>query len=166
MSALWTIDAMAAAMRAEKSGALPADVPGLSIDSRSIGKGEAFFAIKGDNRDGHDFVEAALKAGAGRGGGRARQASAICRRRAAAVVADVLEALRDLGRAARARSHAKVIAVTGSVGKTGTKEALRLALAPTAKPMPRPPPTTIIGACRCRWPAVRRARNTRCSKSA
>ena len=44
------------------------------------------------------------------------------------IVADVLEALRDLGRAARARSQAKVIAVTGSVGKTGTKEALRLAL--------------------------------------
>ena len=56
---------MATAMRAEKSGALPADVTGISIDSRSIGKGEAFFAIKGDNRDGHDFVEAALKAGAG-----------------------------------------------------------------------------------------------------
>ena len=65
MSALWTLSDMAAATHAEKSGALPADVSGLSIDTRSINKGDAFFAIKGDNRDGHDFVEAALKAGAG-----------------------------------------------------------------------------------------------------
>ncbi|HZL41187.1 MAG TPA: UDP-N-acetylmuramoylalanyl-D-glutamyl-2,6-diaminopimelate--D-alanyl-D-alanine ligase [Pseudolabrys sp.] len=130
MSALWTIDAMAAAMHAEKSGALPQDVPGLSIDTRTIGKGDAFFAIKGDARDGHDFVEAALKAGAGvavvaRGKYQKFSADAPL-----LIVTDVLEALRDLGRAARARSDAKVIAVTGSVGKTGTKEALRLALSP------------------------------------
>jgi UDP-N-acetylmuramoyl-tripeptide--D-alanyl-D-alanine ligase len=128
MTALWTLDAMAAAMRAEKSGALPADVPGLSIDSRSIRRGEAFFAIKGDNRDGHDFIEAALKSGAGLAvvaRDRRRQYPADA---PLLVVDDVLEALRDLARAARARSHAKVIAVTGSVGKTSTKEALRLAL--------------------------------------
>ena len=129
MSALWTLDAMAAAMRADRSGALPADVPGLSIDSRHMTKGEAFFAITGDNRDGHDFVEAALKAGAG--------LAVIARARRAQFAADapllavddVLEALRDLARAARARSPAKIVAVTGSVGKTSTKEALRLALA-------------------------------------
>ena len=129
MSALWTIDAMAAAMRADKSGALPADVPGLSIDSRNMTKGEAFFAITGDSRDGHDFVEAALKAGAG--------VAVVARAKRAQFAADapllavddVLEALRDLARAARARSLAKIVAVTGSVGKTSTKEALRLALA-------------------------------------
>jgi UDP-N-acetylmuramoyl-tripeptide--D-alanyl-D-alanine ligase len=127
MSALWTIDAMAAAMRAEKSGSLPADVPGLSIDTRSIGKGEAFFAIKGDNRDGHEFVDAALKAGAG--------LAVVARSQASRfpdapllIVDDVLDALRGLARAARARMQAKVIAVTGSVGKTSTKEALKLAL--------------------------------------
>ena len=65
MSALWTVEAMTAAMQAEKSGTLPTDVAGLSIDSRTLGKGDAFLAITGDNRDGHDFVEAALKAGAG-----------------------------------------------------------------------------------------------------
>ncbi|HEX3440796.1 MAG TPA: Mur ligase domain-containing protein, partial [Pseudolabrys sp.] len=65
MIPLWTIDAMAAAMRADKSGALPPDTNGISIDSRSLGRGDAFFAITGDNRDGHDFVENALKAGAG-----------------------------------------------------------------------------------------------------
>jgi UDP-N-acetylmuramoyl-tripeptide--D-alanyl-D-alanine ligase len=127
MTALWTVEAMAAAMRAEKQGVLPAEVTGISIDSRSIARGEAFFAITGDSRDGHDFVSAALKAGAG--------IAVVARAQAGRfgdapllVVDDVLEALRDLARAARARSKAKVIAVTGSVGKTGTKEALRLAL--------------------------------------
>jgi UDP-N-acetylmuramoyl-tripeptide--D-alanyl-D-alanine ligase len=129
MSALWTVDAMAAAMRAEKSGSLPADIPGLSIDTRGIGKGEAFFAIKGDNRDGHEFVEAALKSGAG--------FAVVARTQTARfpgapllLVDDVLDGLRALARAARTRTQAKVIAVTGSVGKTGTKEALRLALSP------------------------------------
>ena len=64
MSALWTIDAMAAAMRAERVGSLPAEVSGVSIDSRTAGKGDAFFAIQGESRDGHEFVDSALKAGA------------------------------------------------------------------------------------------------------
>jgi UDP-N-acetylmuramoyl-tripeptide--D-alanyl-D-alanine ligase len=128
MSALWTIDDMAAAMRAGKSGALPVGVSGLSIDSRSLAKGEAFFAIKGDNRDGHDFVEAALKSGAGLAVVARDQRGHFAADAPLLIVTDVLEALRDLARAARARSHAKVIAVTGSVGKTSTKEALRLAL--------------------------------------
>src|SRR5262249_41520030 len=88
---------------------------------------DAFFAIQGDNRDGHDFVDAALKAGAGL----AVVAKAQCQRFAGApllVVDDALDGLRALARAARARLHGKVIAVTGSVGKTTTKEALRLAL--------------------------------------
>lgn len=127
MTALWTIDAMAAAMRAERAGALPADVNGISIDSRTSGKGDAFFAIKGENRDGHDFVDSALKGGAGLAvvarDQRDRFAGAPL-----LVVPDVLEALRNLARAARARTEARVVAVTGSVGKTGTKEALRLAL--------------------------------------
>ena len=62
---LWTLDAMAQAMRAERTGALPVSVNGISIDSRSVGARDAFFAIKGDNRDGHEFVTAALKGGAG-----------------------------------------------------------------------------------------------------
>jgi UDP-N-acetylmuramoyl-tripeptide--D-alanyl-D-alanine ligase len=127
MSRLWALDAMTAAMQAEGAGALPADVNGISIDSRTLVKGDAFFAIKGENRDGHDFVEGALKAGAG---------LAVLEREQRdrfpgaplLIVPDVLEALRDLARAARARLSAKVIAVTGSVGKTSTKEALRLAL--------------------------------------
>ncbi len=128
MTALWTVDDMARAMAAEKSGALPADVPGLSIDSRTLGKGDAFFAITGDNRDGHGFVEAALKSGAGAAVVARAKYGQFAADAPLLIVADVLEALRDLARAARARARAKIIAVTGSVGKTGTKEALRLAL--------------------------------------
>src|SRR5262249_57019015 len=62
--ALWTLDEMASAMAAERQGALPTSVSGLSIDSRSIAPGEAFFAIRGDHRDGHEFVTAALSANA------------------------------------------------------------------------------------------------------
>jgi UDP-N-acetylmuramoyl-tripeptide--D-alanyl-D-alanine ligase len=130
MTALWTIDDMVAAVGAEKSGALPAHVSGLSIDTRTIAKGEAFFAIKGDNRDGHDFVEAALRAGAGVAVIARDQRRQFAAGAPLLIVTDVLAALRDLSRAARARSDAKVIAVTGSVGKTGTKEALKLALSP------------------------------------
>ena len=130
MSALWTVDEMARAMGAEKTGALPAEIGGVSIDTRSIAKGEAFFAIKGDNRDGHGFVEAALKAGAGVAVIARDQRARFAADGPLLIVTDVLEALRDLARAARTRSEAQVIAVTGSVGKTGTKEALKLALSP------------------------------------
>jgi len=126
---LWTVAAMAQAMRAERVGMLPQSVPGLSIDTRTIAPGEAFFAIKGEARDGHDFVPAALKAGAGLAVVAADQRAAMPKDAPLLVVPDVLDALRDLARAARARSHAKVIGVTGSVGKTSTKEALRSALA-------------------------------------
>ncbi len=127
MSALWTLDAMAEAMRADRSGALPDHVSGISIDSRTLAKGDAFFAVHGENRDGHEFVDGALKAGAGLAvvarSQRGQFADAPL-----LIVPDVLDALRNLAHVARERLHAKVIAVTGSVGKTGTKEALRLAL--------------------------------------
>ena len=61
---LWTAQAIVEATGAERAGALPDAITGISIDSRSIKTGEAFFAIKGDTLDGHDFVAAALKAGA------------------------------------------------------------------------------------------------------
>jgi UDP-N-acetylmuramoyl-tripeptide--D-alanyl-D-alanine ligase len=127
MTILWTIEDMAKAMRADKAGVLPADISGLSIDSRSIGKGEAFFALT-DTRDGHDFVEAALKAGAGVAVIKRDQRGRFPADAPLLMVDDVLEGLCDLARASRARIAGQVIAVTGSVGKTGTKEALRLAL--------------------------------------
>ncbi|MFY9829261.1 MAG: UDP-N-acetylmuramoylalanyl-D-glutamyl-2,6-diaminopimelate--D-alanyl-D-alanine ligase [Rhodoplanes sp.] len=125
---LWTVDQMADAMRAERANAPPTSVIGISIDSRTIAPGEAFFAIAGDRHDGHDFVTAALDKGAGLAVVAAEKRAALPANAPLLVVADVLEALRDLARAARARSNAKIAAITGSVGKTSTKEALRLAL--------------------------------------
>ena len=126
---LWTLEAMAAAMQAEPAGRLAPAVPGLSIDTRTIKPGEAFFAITGENRDGHDFVEAALKAGAGLAVVARDKAAAMPKGAPLLLVDDVLAALNDLAKAARARSGARIVAVTGSVGKTSTKEALRLVLA-------------------------------------
>src|SRR5437588_529929 len=60
---LWTVEAMAAAMQAGRSGPLPRSIPGISIDTRTIAPGEAFFGIRGENRDGHDFVDAAYELG-------------------------------------------------------------------------------------------------------
>jgi UDP-N-acetylmuramoyl-tripeptide--D-alanyl-D-alanine ligase len=128
--ALWTLGEIVEATGGTCLGATGAPVTGLSIDSRSLVNGEGFIAIRGPNRDGHAFVAAALEQGA---------ACAIVDRsfppgdeERLVRVGDTLEALRALGRAGRARSRdTVVIAVTGSVGKTGTKEALRLALAPS-----------------------------------
>ncbi len=128
MTPLWTIDAIASAMSAERSGMLPQSIFGLSIDTRTIAPGDAFFAIQGDNRDGHQFVSAALAAKAGIAVIAADRRGDFAADTPLLVVRDVLQGLRDLAAAARARTQAKIIAVTGSVGKTGTKEALRLAL--------------------------------------
>ena len=125
---LWTVEAMAAAIGAEREGALPPSVPGISIDSRTLAPGDAFFAIQGDHRDGHDFVAAALASKAGLAVAAADRRSELPQDVPLLVVPDVLAALRALAAAARARLQGKVIGVTGSVGKTGTKEALRLAL--------------------------------------
>jgi UDP-N-acetylmuramoyl-tripeptide--D-alanyl-D-alanine ligase len=126
--ALWTIDAMANAMGAARQGRLPASISGLSIDSRSVGPGEAFFAIRGEHRDGHEFVPAALSAKAAFAVVAADRRAQFAADAPLLIVPDVLAALRNLAAAARARLSGKVIGVTGSVGKTGTKEALRLAL--------------------------------------
>src|SRR6202521_3059866 len=125
---LWTSAAMAAAMRAEVNGALPEAVTGISIDSRTIVPGAAYFAIKGAVHDGHDFVAAALKAGAALAVVERAQRDKFVPDAPLLVVDDVLGGLVDLAHAARARLDAQVIAVTGSVGKTSTKEALRRVL--------------------------------------
>ena len=134
---LWTIEEIVSATGGQlqgKDNAVPNGVTGISIDSRTIEDGHAFFAIKGERFDGHDFVSGAAAAGAALcivSSDRAPSLSGMTGLRL--VVPDVLGALEDLGRAARARMSGKVIAVTGSVGKTGTKEALRLALAPSGR---------------------------------
>jgi UDP-N-acetylmuramoyl-tripeptide--D-alanyl-D-alanine ligase len=128
MTALWTTKAIEVATRGAGAGRRPQAVAGISIDSRTIAPGEAYFAIKGDVHDGHAFVAAALKAGAALAVVEAAQRDKFAADAPLLVVDDVLAGLVDLAKAARARLGGQVIAVTGSVGKTSTKEALRRVL--------------------------------------
>src|SRR5579859_2735241 len=98
---LWTSEAMREAMGAAPSGTLPEAVSGLSIDSRTVAPGEAYFAIKGDVHDGHDFVAAALKAGAGLAVVERAQRDRSAPDAPLLAVDDVLGALVDLAHAAR-----------------------------------------------------------------
>ena len=123
---LWTIADMVDAMSGRPVGDLPEGIDGISIDSRSISSGEAFFAIKGDKVDGHKFASAAVANGAALLVVSEAKLPALGRVTAPMIVVhDVLEAMRRLGIAARARTKARIIGVTGSVGKTTTKEMLR-----------------------------------------
>ncbi|MBZ9994542.1 UDP-N-acetylmuramoylalanyl-D-glutamyl-2,6-diaminopimelate--D-alanyl-D-alanine ligase [Mesorhizobium sp. BH1-1-4] len=134
MSLLWTSEALVAATDGRPLGPMPEGISGISIDSRSLQPGDAFFAIKGEAMDGHDFVTAAIKAGAGVLVVAEGKLPSLGRLTAPIIVVeDVLVALEKLGVAARTRSQAKVIAVTGSAGKTTTKEALRHVLSSVGK---------------------------------
>jgi len=127
---LWTTDEAAKVVDGTPFGQW--ECTGISIDSRNVEKGDLFIAIKGPSFDGHQFVHAALKAGAA-----AAVVSHIpqnCRQDdKLLLVKNTTRALEDLGRAARARSNAKIVAVTGSVGKTGVKEALASVLSKQGK---------------------------------
>jgi UDP-N-acetylmuramoyl-tripeptide--D-alanyl-D-alanine ligase len=121
MSALWTSEEIRAAVRGSASGAF--EVKGVTFDSREVQPGDLFIALKGEATDGHRFLDNAFAAGA---------AGAIVERDVHGYptirVINTVEALTALARASRARSEAKIVGVTGSVGKTGTKEALYAAL--------------------------------------
>ena len=124
-ASLWTSFDAAVATGGKTAGRWVAN--GVSIDTRSLERGDLFVALTGESRDGHEFVADALKKGA---------AAALVSRHPPGVledapllmVGDTQKGLEDLGRAARARSKARIVAVTGSAGKTTTKEMLRLIL--------------------------------------
>jgi len=125
MNALWTAAEAARATGGRASA--PWRATGVASDSRRVAPGDLFVALKGPNHDAHDFVAEAFARGA---------AAALVSRRPEGVAADapllvvddVLAALKRLAAAARARSRARIVAVTGSVGKTSAKEALRRVL--------------------------------------
>ncbi|PYE82529.1 UDP-N-acetylmuramoyl-tripeptide--D-alanyl-D-alanine ligase [Pseudoroseicyclus aestuarii] len=125
MTALWTAAEAAEATGGQARGDWTAS--GVSIDTRTLAQGDLFVALT-VARDGHDFVAQALERGA---------AAALVSRIPEGVpegaplllVDDVQTALEALGRAARARTKARVVAITGSVGKTSTKEMMRAVLA-------------------------------------
>ena len=126
---LWTSEEAAHATKGECVGRWTAS--GVSINSRTVSPGDLFVALRGPDHDGHDYVGQALDGGAA--------AAVVSRspvgsegRKDLLIVGDTKVALEALGAHARNRSSAKVVAVTGSVGKTGTKDALKSALAATA----------------------------------
>ena len=128
MTALWTESELASALGAAPSAPLGDAVEGVSIDTRTLEAGDIFFAVKGETHDGHDHLARAFKSGAA--------AAVAIRGRAGALdafgplfaVDDALRALERLARASRARSKARIVAVTGSAGKTSAKEMLRIML--------------------------------------
>lgn len=120
---LWSAKDAAAAVNGKVAGDWTAT--GVSIDSRTVQPGDLFIALTGENGDGHAYVADAIKKGA---------AAAVVSQPVDGVpdsklliVQDTFHALQDLGKASRARSSAMVVGVTGSVGKTGTKEMLAAA---------------------------------------
>ena len=120
MSVLWTSDEIARVTGGTASAQF--EVTGVTFDSREVGAGDLFVAMPGTVHDGHKFVDAAFASGA---------AGAIVSQPVEGphvLVADTFEALRALGQAARERCAATILGVTGSVGKTSTKEALYAAL--------------------------------------
>ena len=120
MTALWTSEEIATATGGKASQSF--EVTGVTFDSREVGPGDLFVAMPGTVYDGHKFVDAAFEAEA---------AGVIVSQPVNGphvLVEDTLAALQALGRASRERSRATIIGVTGSVGKTSTKEALYAAL--------------------------------------
>lgn len=119
---LWTAEEAAAA-----TGGTCADnwqASGVSIDSRSMGKGDLFIALKGEHLDGHAYVAAAFEKGAAA----AMVQQALEAKRPQLLVADSMKGMEALGKAARARMNGKVIGITGSVGKTSTRAMMAAAL--------------------------------------
>ena len=119
---LWTPDELAATLGAP-TAPMRGPASGVSIDTRTLTAGDLFIAIKGDVHDGHDHVARAFEAGA---------SAALVSRDVGGgplfVVDDTLRGMERLGAAARRRSRARVLAITGSVGKTSAKEMARTAL--------------------------------------
>jgi UDP-N-acetylmuramoyl-tripeptide--D-alanyl-D-alanine ligase len=125
MPALWASEEAARVTNGRVEGSWQAY--GVSIDSRTLVPGDLFVALKGPTFDGHTFVADALARGAA-AAMVARRPDGLADNAALLLVGDTFGALQDLGRAARARSNARIVGVAGSVGKTGVKEALLLIL--------------------------------------
>lgn len=125
---LWQLNEIVAATNGVASSMCADEIVGISIDTRDIVSGELFVAIKGEQFDGHDFVAQAIEKGAGVALVAKEWAQTASTDLPLIVVDDPLRALERLAVAARARTDAKIVAITGSVGKTSTKEAVRIGL--------------------------------------
>lgn len=125
---LWKLNEIVVATNGVASSMCADEIVGISIDTRDIAPAELFVAIKGDQFDGHDFVSQAIGKGAGAALVSKSWAQKVSSELPLIVVDDPLKGLERLAVAARARTKAKIIAITGSVGKTSTKEAVRIGL--------------------------------------
>ncbi len=128
---LWTSEEVIKATNGICAGTWTAN--GVSIDSRSVKSGDLFVALKGQSFDGHAYALAALKQGASAALVHSEIKDSGEYHNRLVMVKDTFAALQNLAKASRARTNAKIIAVTGSVGKTGTKEALKLGLSMLGK---------------------------------
>ena len=122
---IWSAAALHKATDGQLQGSPDWSASGLETDSRRVRPGDVFIALSGERHDGHDYADAAAQAGA---------VAMICERPVEAalptiIVNDSLAAIRDIAAAARDRSPAHRVAITGSVGKTGTKELVAAAFA-------------------------------------
>ncbi len=127
MTVLWTESELMQALAAP-SEPMKRKVRGVSIDSRTLEAGDLFIAISGETHDGHNFVAGALEAGAAAAVVQRERATALARFGPVIATDDTLTAMEQLGVAARDRTRARIVAVTGSVGKTSVKEMLRMML--------------------------------------
>ncbi len=130
---LWTIDDLVAATGGTLEGEVKYPLTGVSIDTRTLQPGDIYVAIKGDVHDGHKFTSNAFDAGACLAIVSKPDDEMRARGPLLVVQDDPLVAMEAVGRAARDRSAAKIAAITGSVGKTGSKEMLRRALSRSGK---------------------------------
>jgi UDP-N-acetylmuramoyl-tripeptide--D-alanyl-D-alanine ligase len=125
---LWSGLALVGALQARVSGALAREATGVSIDTRTLQPGDLFVAIRGEARDGHEFVRAAFEKGAAAAVIDEAHALDLAGVGPLFVVKDVQRSLEFLGMRARDRTAAFIAAITGSVGKTSTKDMTRLML--------------------------------------
>src|SRR5258706_694910 len=126
---LWTFQEIAAALGLPVTSSADRVANGVSIDSRTLSPGDLFVAIVGERSDGHQFVQTAFEKGAAAAIVASDfEPSSVSSGQFLFRVPDTLEALNALALASRARTDARIVAVTGSVGKTGTKEMLQTML--------------------------------------
>jgi len=128
---LWQAEDVMRAVQGQHLHEQSWNATGVSIDSRAVTPGDLFIALQGPAHDGHDYAAAAFAAGAV-AAIVARQPSQVERNAPLLFVDDTFTGLQQLGQAGRQRAETQIVAVTGSVGKTGTKDMLRLMLGSTA----------------------------------
>jgi UDP-N-acetylmuramoyl-tripeptide--D-alanyl-D-alanine ligase len=126
---LWTAEEICAATRSSLCSKDSWEASGITMNSKEVQKGDLFVAIKGEKVDGHDFLDEAFKNGA---------IAAIVEHAPATdhnyvVVRNTREALMDIGRAARNRLNGTILGITGTAGKTSTKDMLALVLGAQGK---------------------------------